>query len=101
LDVLVRAFGALFVSALPDVTMLQPYFWKLMLPAIERYRQEMGCGVKAPEIPTLPDMHEPFTEPLPEAPAPVVDNVIPINTPNQFAAIAAANADLRRNSGHA
>ena len=99
LDLLVRAFGALFISALPDVTMLPPYFWKLMLPAIERYRQGMGIGVKVPEIPALPNMSEPFTEPLEQPKVEPTDNVIPINTPNQFAAIAAANTGLRRNSG--
>jgi hypothetical protein len=44
-------------------------------PAIDRFLKASGIGVKAPEIPVLPNMSEPFTEPAPKAPAPA-DNVV-------------------------
>jgi hypothetical protein len=93
LDLLVRALGSLFISALPDVTMLPPYFWKLMLPAIQRYRESQGIGTPRPDL----SADGIGIDPNEKAPKPVTDtadNVIPINTPNQFAAIAAANASV-------
>ena len=66
--------------------------WVPIIPAIQRYLHSCGVGVKAPEIPVLPNVSEPFTEPAPKAPTPA-DNVVSFSP---GAGIAEANADMRK-----
>jgi len=74
-DELLAALSSIVAAAFGP--MLPTTFWvRHGQPAIQRYLHSCGVGVKAPEIPVLPNMSEPFTEPAPDkAPTPT-DNVV-------------------------
>src|SRR6516162_6507447 len=69
-DELLAALSSIVAAAFGP--MLPTTFWvRHGQPAIQRYLHSCGVGVKAPEIPVLPNMSEPFTEPAPDkAPTP-------------------------------
>jgi hypothetical protein len=91
-DEILEAFNLIVAAAFER--MLPTTFWiRHGQPAIDRFLKASGIGVKAPEIPVLPNMSEPFTEPAPDkAPTPA-DNVVSFSP---GAGIAEANAGLTK-----